>query len=139
MNKTEKQFIKHILPEQPRRPKELKNLTAFKQFIIFPYSVNISGFPCLLCSGVGIIIDPQEIPDVIEGHRSSKRIKCTQCEGNKTSNSKEFRSEYKRRIDKWRHDLLIWKILKDDIDDLMYKLSDDDMELIVDRMNPMRY
>lgn len=139
MNKTEKQFIKHVLPEQPRRPKELKNLVAFKQFIIFPYSVDISGFPCFLCSGVGIIIDPQEIPDVIEGHKLSKRIKCTKCEGNKTSDSKEFRLEYKRRVDQWRYDLVVWKVLRDDLTDLIYKLNERDMELIMDRTNPLRY
>lgn len=139
MNEIEKKFIKHILLSRPQRPKELKNLMSFKEYIIFPYrdSIKKNQYPCFRCFSVGIIIDPNEMPDPVEGHKLSRRIKCIKCNGDKTSSSEEFKLEYKRRVDLWRYDLIAWKVLENDLIDLMLKLDYDDMELIINRTKPI--
>lgn len=62
-------------------------------------------FPCLKCRGDGIIIDPSEEPDIIEGHKLSRRIKCPKCKGSGIGTRKEIMEEYRKWNNKYKEEM----------------------------------
>ena len=87
-------------------------------------------YPCSECSGNGRIVDPSEIPDVIEGHKLSRRISCPLCEGTGEHPLKEafyqehydnMRQKYETELAEWNRLHNIWKT---------FRITDDEWEAL---------
>lgn len=88
----------------PKKP--YKNLEEF----LTSYR-NVDGFlKCPFCNGGGRVIHPDATPDVIEGHKLSKTIKCPLCMGSKIAESSSYYERYyKIELEKWKDAKLKWK------------------------------
>ena len=84
------------------RPK--KPYKNYQEYLVKNFAVTRNGeFKCGYCNGRGKIIHPDEKPDVIEGHKMSRRILCQICEGTGISSSDEsYRKAYKELLAEWK-------------------------------------
>jgi hypothetical protein len=87
-------------------------------------------FPCNICSGLGKLIDPNEIPDVVEGYKFAKRISCQNCFGTGEIGKKRFREIYKFEIEKYRSDLKTFKHKEATIKQILSPLSKGDIAIL---------
>lgn len=69
-------------------------------------------YPCFYCYGIGRIVDPQEVSDVIEGHKLSRRIDCPKCEGTAESTEKAYIKVYGKIFDEYQKTLIEWSSLR---------------------------
>lgn len=69
-------------------------------------------YPCFYCYGSGRIVDPQEISDVIEGHKLSRRIDCPKCIGTAESTHEVYIKVYLEKFDEYQKDLIYWNSLR---------------------------
>lgn len=91
---------------------------------------NKNWFPCLSCRGDGIIIDPEEEPDPIEGHKMSRRIKCPRCGGTGKGTKKEIMDEYKKWNNAYKEELKEYKENLSIIKRIFNRLSDREKEIV---------
>lgn len=92
---------------------------------------------CIPCSGHGVIYDPEDPRDIIEGDKLRRTIKCPTCKGTKIGNISEWeklwrseKSEYKKRTaksieEKVRRKEILKKLNKEDISFLGLEHFDD--------------
>lgn len=53
-------------------------------------------FPCSNCEGAEWIYDPNDPPDIIEGNKGRRTIKCPVCKGTGETSRKEFIERFKK-------------------------------------------
>lgn len=89
-----------------------------------------SWFPCMECNGECRIIDPTEMPDPVEGHKMSTRIKCPKCSGTGKTTRKVLYAEYAKSVQKWKEELKQYRESMKRLNVLRKKLNKSDMDLI---------
>lgn len=77
----------------------LKSFTSFVSYVSkyhnYGKELEEGKYKCPKCYGSGRIVDPNEEPDVIEGHKFSKRISCDNCSGKGYITGKQLKDIYK--------------------------------------------
>ena len=90
-------MIRQHLHSRPSRP------PSFSTLVVSGWPVKGSrGWVCLACRGNGRVVAPGERPDVIEGHKLSRRVDCPTCNGTGQGSEAEHRKEHRLRIARWK-------------------------------------
>jgi len=87
-------------------------------------------YPCLVCCGNKIIIDPDEVPDIIEGHKLSRRIKCPSCNGSGASTVKVLRQQHKKEMDAYRIKFKQWQEKTGRLKKILKKLTKEELDML---------
>ena len=88
-------------------------------------------FPCLECFGKGRIVHPDEERDPVEGHKMSRRIECSKCNGSGESRQKEFMAYYNKRIKEWKEKLEQWKKDTKTLEKTKKKLTVNELDILL--------
>lgn len=121
-------------PTKPVRP--YANLNAFVEQLTrwTAFNQKCPGkWPCLECEGSGIIWDPNDPPDPIEGNKLRNRIKCPTCKGSRTGTRQTVMAAYKEQIRRYEKNLAEWNRLTAARASALKKLSKEEIEAL-DRM-----
>lgn len=68
------------------------------------FAENPGKYPCLDCRGLGLVYDPEDPPDTIEGNKGRRRIKCQKCGGSRCGTKEELKAAYKEITEKYLRD-----------------------------------
>lgn len=112
---------------QNTAPKDPGPILGRIDWFVNVYKVGVRGFskrtmPCHRCNGNGKIIDPTEVPDVIEGHKLSRRIKCPDCAGSGDADLEKIEELYNEYVAKQSKEIEDYQRRKDLYDDAVQKV-----------------
>lgn len=95
-------------------------------------------WPCPTCLESGIIVDPDATPDVVEGYKMSRRIKCPTCFGTKHVNKNYYDEWLKIDIKKWKYEESERKRIQKELKLSFKKISEEDFEKIKEYIESRR-
>jgi hypothetical protein len=91
--------------QRPERP--YKNMAEAS--LKMCYGVPEGTWTCWECRGNKRIVDPNEQPDVVEGHKFSRRIDCPNCQGTGQVPEWRFRKWYLAEMKEWKKKFADWQ------------------------------
>lgn len=87
-------------------------------------------FPCLVCEGRGNYYDPDDPPDVIEGYKMVRRLKCVACKGTGEGDFESVNKEWEQRVKEDKQKVKDFEVREKQWKKLKKKLTEGDLELL---------
>jgi len=103
---------------------------TLKSYISSFYSKKGVLFPCLVCRGKGWNYDPDDEPDVIEGYKMVRRLKCVACQGTGEGCFEAVNKEWQKKLEEDKKEIAEFNKRLHKFKLLRQTLTDEDIDLL---------